>query len=297
MKVFISWSGNLSKEIGESIKDWLPGVLQNIKPYFTPNDIEKGSRWSADISKELEQSKMGIFIYTKENLDSQWMLFEAGAISKTLDNTKVCPILFGLDNSDFKGPLTQFQTSQFNKTDFKKLVRSINNSQTEHKLADKVFDDVFEMWWPKLESKISKILEVNKVENISIRNDRELIEEILALTRVTARRTVANKDVNSKQKYKTELFERLVADFIFGTEAMFDWDWDHTKSCLENGNMKYFISHDGNFLNPNIDDEANNWGNRPAFLNSYRKLSSFMDEYGITKKNIFTDDDDDDLPF
>lgn len=118
--------------------------------------MKKEAIWNADISKELEQSKMGIFIYTKENLDSQWMLFEAGAISKTIDNTKVCPILFGLDNSDFKGPLTQFQTSQFNKTDFKKLVRSINNSQTEHKLDDRVFDDVFEMWWPKLESKISK---------------------------------------------------------------------------------------------------------------------------------------------
>lgn len=297
MKVFISWSGNLSKEIGESIKDWLPAVLQNIKPYFTPNDIEKGSRWNADISKELEQSKMGIFIYTKDNLDSQWMLFEAGAISKTLDNTKVCPILFGLDNSDFKGPLTQFQTSQFIKTDFKKLVRSINNSQTEQKLNDKVFDDVFEMWWPKLENKISKILEVNRVENTSIRNDRELIEEILALTRVTARRSVNNKDVNSKQKYKSELFEKLVADFIFGTEAMFDWDWSHTKSCLEDGNLKYFISSDGNFLNPNVEDEANNWGNRPAYLNSYRKLTSFMDEYGISKRNFFLSDENDDVPF
>lgn len=57
---------------------------------------------------------------------------------------------------------------------------------------------------------------MNKVENTSIRNDRELIEEILALTRVTARRTVNNKEINSKQKYKSEIFEKLVADFIFG---------------------------------------------------------------------------------
>jgi hypothetical protein len=297
MKVFISWSGDLSKEIGESIKDWLPAVLQNVKPYFTPNDIEKGSRWNADISKELEQSKLGIFIYTKENLDSQWMLFEAGAISKTIDSSKVCPILFGLDNSDFKGPLTQFQTSQFNKTDFKKLVRSINNSQIDHKLDDKVFDDVFEMWWPKLESKISKILEVNKVENVSLRNDRELLEEILALTRVTVRRTVTNNEPKLKQKYKTEFFEKLVADFIFGTEAIFDWDWEHTKTCLDSEYMQYYISPDGNFLNPKIDDEGNNWGNRPAFLNSYRKLKLFMDEYEIRKRNPFTSDDEDDLPF
>lgn len=297
MKVFISWSGNLSKEIGEAIKDWLPAVLQNVKPYFTPNDIEKGSRWNADISKELEQSKLGIFIYTKENLESQWMLFEAGAISKTLDNSKVCPILFGLDNSDFKGPLTQFQTSQFNKTDFKKLVRSINNSQSEHKLDDKVFDDVFEMWWPKLESKISKILEVNKVENVSLRDDRELLEEILALTRVTARRTISNNESKSKQKYKTEIFEKLVADFLFGTESIFEWDWEHTKNCLQDEHINYFISSEGDFLNPHIGDEGNNWGNRPGYLNSYRKLKSFMDEYEIRQKNPFLSEDDSDLPF
>ena len=41
-KVFISWSGDLSKKIAEELRFWLPAVLQFVKPYFTPNDIEKG---------------------------------------------------------------------------------------------------------------------------------------------------------------------------------------------------------------------------------------------------------------
>lgn len=296
MKVFISWSGELSRQIGEAIKDWLPAVLQNVKPYFTPKDIEKGSRWNADISKELEHSRLGIFIYTKDNLDSQWMLFEAGAISKTLDNSKVCPILFGLDNSDFKGPLTQFQTSQFNKVDFKKLVKTINNSISENKLDDKVFDDVFEMWWPKLEVKINKILEENKVVNESIRDDRELLEEILALSRMTAKRTTNNlKNQNVKEKYNREVFENLVSNFVSSTEAIFDWDWEHTKSCLEDSNLKHFVSERGDFLNPDVEDEGNNWGNRPSYLESYRKLRNFLDENSL-RKNPFIDLDDD-LPF
>lgn len=292
MRVFISWSGNISKEIGEAIKDWLPAVLQNVKPYFTPSDIEKGSRWNADISKELEQSKLGIFIYTKENLDSQWMLFEAGAVSKTLDNSKVCPILFGIDNSDFKGPLTQFQTSQFNKNDFKKLVNSINNSLTENKLDNKVLDEVFEMWWPKLDSKIGKILENKKIENVSIRDDRELLEEILALSRVTVKRTTLYNS-SEKSRFRDNTFERLVSEFVFGTESIFDFDWNHTKSCLEDDNMKYFISPEGTFLNPNITDEGNNWGNRPAFLKAYRRLKSYMDENNMGKTNFLFDFDDD----
>lgn len=295
MKIFISWSGKLSQKIAESIKDWLPAVLQNVKPYFTPSDIEKGSRWSADISKELEQSKLGIFVYTKENLDSQWMLFEAGAISKTLDNSKVCPILFGLDNSDFKGPLTQFQTSQFNKTDFKKLVRTLNSSLSENKLEDKVFDEVFEMWWPKLENKISKILDNNKVENTELRDDRELLEEILAITRLTAKRTIT-QGKNVKNRYNTVLFEKLVSDFIMATEGIFDWDWEHTKNCLEDDNIRLFISPNGNFLDPNIDDEGNNWGNRPAYLNSFRKLRAFIEEFEILKGNPYFEDNDE-VPF
>lgn len=295
MKVFISWSGTLSKEIAEIIKDWLPAVLQSVKPYFTPSDIEKGSRWNTDISKELEQSKLGIFIYTKDNLDSQWMLFEAGAISKTLDNSKVCPILFGLDNSDFKGPLTQFQTSQFNKHDFKKLVRSINNSLIDSKLSDKVFDEVFEMWWPKLEIRINSILDKKRVENVSVRNDRELLEEILDLSRVTARKTATNSKTKvQNRKYNIETFEKLVSKFMGGTEAIFSWDWDHTKGCLKN--IELFVSEDGDFLNPNVKDESDNWGNRPALLSNYRKLKSFMEDYDIVQNDFF-EPDDEGLPF
>lgn len=295
MKVFISWSGKLSQVIDEAIKEWLPGVLQNVKPYFTPADIEKGSRWNADITKELEQSKLGIFIYTKDNLDSQWMLFEAGAISKTLDSSKVCPILFGLDNSDFKGPLTQFQTSQFNKIDFKKLVRTINNSLGDSKLDDRIFDEVFEMWWPKLEMRINKILESNKVENTELRNDRELLEEILAITRMTAKRTINHNPrlgISSDQS----TFEKLVIDFMYMTNAIFSWDWEHTKYCLNVEPKNPFISFNGDFLNPNVSDEGNDWGNRPGYLNAYRKLKAFMEEKGMVKQHSIFDIGDD-LPF
>ena len=42
MKVFISWSGITSEKIGEALIDWLPKVIQRVKPYFTPEDLEKG---------------------------------------------------------------------------------------------------------------------------------------------------------------------------------------------------------------------------------------------------------------
>ena len=41
MKVFISWSGELSKNIAEVIKKWLPCIIQSVEVFFSPDDIEK----------------------------------------------------------------------------------------------------------------------------------------------------------------------------------------------------------------------------------------------------------------
>ncbi|CAM2185812.1 TIR domain-containing protein [Burkholderia orbicola] len=158
MKVFISWSGTQSKKLGEAIRDWLPGVIQSVTPYFTPADIEKGTRWSAEIAKELEGSQIGIICVTRDNLHSDWILFEAGALSKSLAQSHVCPILFGITNTDLAGPLKQFQTTQFEKSDFHKLISIINSHLSENKLPPKTLDVVFEKWWPDLEVKINEIL-------------------------------------------------------------------------------------------------------------------------------------------
>jgi len=184
MKVFISWSGDLSGAIAEVVRKWLPGVIQCIKPYYTPNDIEKGTRWFDDVSKELEASDFGLLVMTKSNIQSPWMTFEAGALTKKLDKSRICPVLFGIENTDLKGPLVQFQTTRFDKDDFLKLVRSINNSCGEQKLEDAILIEVFDMFWPKLEKEIKQTIAISKDTNPKvIRTERELVEEILTLTR------------------------------------------------------------------------------------------------------------------
>lgn len=189
MKVFISWSGANSKRLGEAIRDWLPGVLQMVSPYFTPSDIEKGTRWSTDIAKELEESSVGIICVTRDNLHSDWILFEAGALSKRLQKSHVCPILFGITNTDLAGPLKQFQTTEFEKSDFQKLIAVINGQLGDNKLPQKTLEVVFEKWWPDLQTKIHEILAEVDQPSEPIRSDRELLEEILTLNRMSLKRT------------------------------------------------------------------------------------------------------------
>ena len=185
MKVFISWSGAQSKALAEVLRIWLPAVIQAVRPYYTPSDLEKGARWSTEIASELEESQIGLICLTSDNLKSPWIMFEAGALAKNLGRAKVCPLLFGVDISQVEGPLLQFQAAKFEKGDIKQVVRMINAELSDRALDGDVLDKVFELWWPDLQKGVQKALKENSSSYpVPIRNDRELLEEILALVRI-----------------------------------------------------------------------------------------------------------------
>ena len=188
IKAFISWSGDLSCMLAEEIYGWLPKVLQNVKPYFSPNDLEKGVKWDSEMSKELDISQIGLVCLTHENMDKPWILFEAGALSTKMGKAKVCPILFGFEPAELKGPLATFQITRFTKDDFKKLIFTINNSSEDMKLESRNLEDVFEVWWPKLDEKIKGIMSSHIAEpKKDPRTDKDILIEILELTRVLAK--------------------------------------------------------------------------------------------------------------
>jgi hypothetical protein len=45
-------------------------------------DIDKGRRWSPEISKQLSEANLGLVCLTPENQSEAWINFEAGALSK-----------------------------------------------------------------------------------------------------------------------------------------------------------------------------------------------------------------------
>ncbi len=196
MKIFISWSGKRSQAIAQAFREWLPNILQYAQPYFTPDDIDKGMRWASEIAGQLEESKVGLLCLTKENLSAPWLMFEAGAISKSLTGSRLCPILFGVDQAQVSGPLSQFQNAVYSKDEVLKFVKSVNAQASVHALSDAQLSAAFDVWWPKLEPKIEAALSAKFDEaSAKTRSPSEIAEETLGLVRALAAREQANATI------------------------------------------------------------------------------------------------------
>jgi hypothetical protein len=157
IKVFISWSGKRSLAVAETLYDWLPSVIQAIEPWMSPSEINKGGHWIKELELGLKRSKVGIICLAQDNLESPWLHFEAGAISKTIEGTLVCPFLIDLDPSDLRGPLAQFQSTKPEMEDIKRLIYTINNASGNIALADKDVDKSFRNRWPRLDKTLKQL--------------------------------------------------------------------------------------------------------------------------------------------
>ena len=146
MKVFLSWSGELSHQVAKIFRDWFPSVIQSIEPYVSSEDIDKGTRWSTDIAKELEDSSFGILCVTKDNFTAPWLTFEAGALLKTIDKSFVSPFLFDIKRSEIEGPILQFQSTIFKEEDVLKLVKTLNKASDDIKLSEERLEKAFSTW-------------------------------------------------------------------------------------------------------------------------------------------------------
>jgi len=184
MLTFISWSGDQSKFVAVALEKWIAQVIQAVEPWLS-SEIEKGARWSPEVSARLEKSKVGIICLTKDNMNEPWILFEAGALSKMQD-ANVCTLLIGLKHADVKQPLAQFQHTSTEKEDMWRLVETINSKVHacgEKGLQEGTLRDVFETFWPKLEMSFNESTAITSTATTDGRSNREVLEEILELVR------------------------------------------------------------------------------------------------------------------
>lgn len=189
MKVFISWSGAESHAMAAALDEWLPQVIQSIKPFFSSEGIRKGASWPQEIGTHLESTNFGILCLTPDNLKAEWLLFEAGALSKNGKNAHVVPLITSrMQPSDLTPPLSLFQVARTTKTDVQRMVETMNVALGDVGLAPPVLSRSFDKWWPHLEQKFAEIAAAGSAKKPAAtrRPVEDMVEETLGLVRSIA---------------------------------------------------------------------------------------------------------------
>jgi hypothetical protein len=120
---------------------------------MSEGDLDAGKRWQVELAKKLEHVDFGIVCLTPETVNSPWIIFEAGALAKALNNSFLSPYLIDIDAGALGGsPLNQFNAASANKSGTFKLISSINKlAPDDQRLRDEVLARTFEKWWPDLD--------------------------------------------------------------------------------------------------------------------------------------------------
>jgi TIR domain len=155
MKVFISWSGEASREIALALRDWFPKVIQGIQPFVSAKDMDKGAQWTQVLAGELNDSDFGVVCLTPANLLSPWLNYEAGAIMSSVDS-RVCPVLLGVEKGEVQPPLSQLQLTALDVDDFVLLMNSMNKAAGSP-LDITAVDETVRVWWPQLQERVGGI--------------------------------------------------------------------------------------------------------------------------------------------
>ena len=211
MKIFISWSGERSRQVAELLNEWLKCVIQAVDPWLSTRDIDKGSLWFNEISSSLSTTQNGIVCLTKSNVDKPWILFESGALAKGLATNKVFTFLVDMEPNEIKDPLAQFNHTLPTKSSVFQLIRSINNGLGDQSLKENILSNVFDTYWSQFESKFAKIISETPEEDIKIEiSKEEILNEILYSVRGLEKRLrkIETNELVEKQKSA----KSLVAD-------------------------------------------------------------------------------------
>jgi hypothetical protein len=162
---------------------------------MSEENIGAGQRGLPKIATELSGSSFGIIVVTQDNQNSQWLNYEAGALSKDLEDqtVRVAPSLVDFDRkTDVTGPLGQFQASLLNEngvrfilTEIAKVVGADEGAVTKR----------FNNAWPGYEARFADAMAAGTARPSDARRDPdEMLDEILTIVRDMARTANARMD-------------------------------------------------------------------------------------------------------
>jgi hypothetical protein len=178
VKVFISWSGEPSRIVARALREWLPMVVQQVEPWMSDEEIGSGARWSDAIAKALDETNFGIVCVTRANQHVPWLIFEAGALAKSVDLARVVPLCIGLSFSEVTGPLSAFQGRLLERDGVLRLVQDVGAASEKPMPGERVAT-VFDAMWPRLEAAVAEAVNAVPPDTEPRRSAEDMLEELV----------------------------------------------------------------------------------------------------------------------
>lgn len=192
--------------------------MNAVKPFVSSKDVYAGTRWQLEIASQLEQTNFGLVCVTRSNQGAKWLNFEAGALAKAIDSSRVVPIAIDLEPAEIELPMGQFQGQPATINGITEVMTSLN-SCCPNPLTDSLLERSIDKWWPDLEAELTRITAVDEEETRStVPTDRQLIEETLITVRSLARDGLARPSMKpipiDKDHPLLADLEELVREFL-----------------------------------------------------------------------------------
>lgn len=177
MKVFVSWSGDLSEIVSDLVRKFIKRVIPTIQPFVSYADNEKGGFWPLEMLEELKTSAVAIVCVTRANMHSDWLLFEAGAIAGRIDKGRVCTLLIDVAPAELEHPLSFFQSTVITRDDVYRLIETLHRSLPVplYPSTDELRTH-FDAWWPSFEAEVRDAIKLPFASRSKI---QELTDELL----------------------------------------------------------------------------------------------------------------------
>ncbi len=244
MNIFLSWSGERSKQVAELLKVWLSNVIQASEPFLSTKDIDRGAIWFMDIANSLASINIGIICVTEENKNSPWILFESGALTKGLTSSRVCPFLIDLESTNIiNNPLSQFNHTLPNEEILFELLKTVNKAITDKPLTDVILKNSFETFYPQFKKQFGEIIQRTQSTEPKIATTQaDILEEILLTTRELEKRITYNEISLEKDRNIRESMRRAEMDNLFKLNSVLAKEANELRMALVKRPLPIFNS-------------------------------------------------------
>jgi hypothetical protein len=160
MRLTLSWSLPRSGQVARVLRDAFC-LFDGIEPWTSDSDIPHGAHWYERLALQLAQSDIGIVCLTRENLNSPWLHFEAGALAMPVrrdeaaaQSDRVRTFLIGMAAKELPLPFSVFHaTDGASEESVRKLLEGLNRRLTTP-LDETRFRGRFEAFWHKYEAAV-----------------------------------------------------------------------------------------------------------------------------------------------